>query len=51
MEKLATTTGGEPVHDASGGKPGSVHNAEASIAPDRMQGSEFHQIHIIAAHA
>src|SRR5579859_3201782 len=32
-ERLATTTGGEPVHDASGGRPGSVHKPATSIAP------------------
>ena len=36
-EKLATTTGGEPVHDASGSKLGSVHRVELSIAPGKMQ--------------
>jgi hypothetical protein len=48
-DKLATTTGGEPVHHASGSRLGSIHKFEASIAADRMQGTEIHRIHIIAA--
>ena len=39
-ERLATTTGGEPVHDACGGTPGSMHEIEASIAREAMQGTD-----------
>jgi hypothetical protein len=46
-ERLATTTGGEPVHDACGRRRGRVHGIEVSIAIKRMQGTEIHRIHII----
>jgi len=50
-KKLAATTGGEPVHDASGGRLWQRTWVQASIAPGRMQGTEIHRIHITAARA
>src|SRR6202035_6174963 len=38
-EKLATTTGGEPVHNACGDRRGRIHRVDVSTAPKRMQGS------------
>ena len=39
-EKLATTTGGEPVHDACGDRRGRIHSVDVSTAIKRMQESE-----------
>src|SRR5580704_1658893 len=37
-KKLATTTGGEPVHSACGSGSGRIHGNDVSIALNRMQG-------------
>jgi hypothetical protein len=38
-KKLATTTGGEPVHSACGGESGRMHGNDVSIPLNRMQGN------------